>query len=70
MKKNQAESIVKLEAQPEKQGSSGGAETGKSELDNNNRQVNYFGQSAAARTWQLQFRSNILYIYAAVRTSS
>lgn len=35
MKKNQAESIVKLEAQPEKQGSSGGAETGKSELDNN-----------------------------------
>ncbi|KAL3501229.1 hypothetical protein ACH5RR_035678 [Cinchona calisaya] len=35
MKKNQPESILKLDAQPEKRGSKGGAEPGKSELDNN-----------------------------------
>ncbi|KAL3511250.1 hypothetical protein ACH5RR_030651 [Cinchona calisaya] len=33
--KNQQESIVKFEEQPGKQGSSGGTEPGKSELDNN-----------------------------------
>ncbi|XP_027153355.1 uncharacterized protein LOC113753410 [Coffea eugenioides] len=54
MKKNQAESIVKLEAQPEKQGSSGGAETGKSELDNNNRQV-----TRHEKQWQRPGSTNI-----------